>query len=222
MSLLRLIIVDDHEVVRLGLMTLFEEIEWVEVVAEVGTAKKALQAVDQHHPDIVILDINLPGESGIEVCQKITEKYPETKVIMLTSYLDDELIIRALQAGASGYVLKQVGSHTIIDALEVVRQGHSLLDPIVTQRIIARVRTNEKAKQMEAFNDLTSRELDVLFWIAQGRSNKQIADLLSISQKTTGHHVSKILLKLGLKNRVEAAKYASTHGIKSLRNDNVK
>ncbi|RLC98322.1 MAG: DNA-binding response regulator [Chloroflexota bacterium] len=219
MSALRLIIVDDHEVVRLGLMTLFEDIEWIEVLAEVGTAKETFHAVDLYHPDIVILDINLPGESGIEICQQITENYPETKVIMLTSYLDDELIIRALQAGASGYVLKQVDRNTIIDALEAVRQGNSLLDPIVTQRIIARVRTNEKAIQMRAFDDLTNRELDVLFWVAKGKSNEEIAGLLSITSKTIGHHVSNILHKLGVRNRVEAAIYASTHNIENMRND---
>ncbi|MEK6221663.1 MAG: response regulator transcription factor, partial [Chloroflexota bacterium] len=216
MTTLKVIIVDDHEVVRLGLMTLLDDLDWIEVVGEAGTAIEALQAVEQFHPDVVILDINLPGESGIYACQEITNKHPDTKVIILTAYLDDEIIMQALKAGASGYVLKKVGSHTIVDALDAVRQGNSLLDPIVTQKIISLVRDDEKEKQFTAFKDLTKREKEVLFWISTGKSNSQIADILFITQKTTGHHVSNILQKLKVKNRVEAAIFASKNDIDKL------
>jgi DNA-binding NarL/FixJ family response regulator len=208
MNRVRVILVDDHEVVRLGLMTLLEDLEWVNVVAEAGTAEEAIRVVAQHEPDVVVMDIRLPGESGIEACKTITARWPETRVIMLTSSADDELIFKALQAGASGYVLKQVGNQALVSALDAARKGESLLDPVVTQRVIAHVRDTEKQQQAQAFRDLSERELEVLALVAEGKSNAEIADQLTLSEKTVGHHVSAILSKLHLTNRIEAAVYA--------------
>lgn len=210
---IRLILVDDHEVVRLGLMSLMEDLDWVQVVDEVGTAQAALRAVDAHRPDVVVMDIRLPDESGIEACRKIVESWPETKVIMLTSYADDELIFKAIRAGASGYVLKQVGNQELIRALEAVRRGDALLDPAVTRRVLARMRESERQQQAGAFRDLSKRELQVLAQVAQGKSNPQIASQISLSEKTVRNHVSAILAKLGLENRVEAATFAVRHDI---------
>jgi DNA-binding NarL/FixJ family response regulator len=212
-SILRVILVDDHEIVRLGLRTLLEELSWVKVVAEAGSAEEALLAVDRHRPDVVLLDIRMPGESGLVASEQITRRWPETKVIFLTSYADDELIIRAIQAGASGYVLKQVGNRRLIDALDAVRQGEALLDPIVTRRLIARVRQSETKLQATAFKDLSAREMEVLAQVAQGKSNGEIALELSLSAKTVRNHVSAILAKLHLNNRVEAATYAVRNDI---------
>lgn len=208
MNRVRVVLVDDHEVVRLGLITLLEDLDWVEVAAEAGSAEEAVQAVRQHRPDVVVMDIRLPGESGIEACRKITSQWPETKVIMLTSSADDEIIFKALQAGASGYVLKQVGNQALISALQAARNGESLLDPFVTQRVILRMRETEKQRQAQAFRNLSERELEVLALVAEGKSNAEIASQLFLSEKTVGHHVSAILAKLELSNRIEAATFA--------------
>lgn len=207
------ILVDDHEVVRLGLRTLLEDLSWVNVVAEAGTAAAALRATQQHHPDVVVMDIRMPGESGIDACRQITDRFPDVRVIMLTSYTDDDLIFKALQAGASGYVLKQVGNKPLLDALDAVRQGQALLDPTVTQQVIDRVRQSEQAQQAAAFRDLSEREMEVLAEVAKGKSNGEIAQVLNLSEKTIRNHVSSILSKLGLSNRIEAATFAVRHDI---------
>ncbi|HFC12373.1 MAG TPA: response regulator transcription factor [Anaerolineae bacterium] len=211
---IRVILVDDHEIVRLGLMTLLDDFPWIEVVAEVGSAASAIKAVSTHQPDVVVMDIRMPGESGIDACREITRRWPHIRVIMLTSFADDDLIFRAIQAGASGYVLKQVGAHTLVDALDAARRGEALLDPVVTQRVIARMRQNEMDQQIAAFHDLSKREMQVLAQVALGKSNPEIAASLSLSQKTVRNHVSSILAKLGLSNRIQAATYAVQHDIK--------
>ncbi|MFW6069010.1 MAG: response regulator [Chloroflexota bacterium] len=207
------LLVDDHEVVRLGLMTLLEDIPWVNIVGEAGSAAEAIAEVDAWRPDVVVMDIRMPGESGIDACREIRQRWPETKVIMLTSYTDDDLIFQALQAGANGYVLKQVGNRPLIDALKAVREGQALLDPGVTQRVIERVRQHEMQTQAAAFKDLTARELEVLAEVARGKSNNEIAAALTVSEKTVRNHVSTILAKLGFSNRIEAATYAVRNNI---------
>lgn len=207
------ILVDDHEVVRLGMRTLLEDLPWVRVVAEAGTAKEAVRAAHKRHPDVVVMDIRMPGESGIDACRQITAQLPEVRVIMLTSHTDEDLIFKALQAGASGYVLKQVGNKPLIDALDAVRRGHALLDPTVTQRVIDRVRQSEQDRQAAAFRDLTAREMEVLAEVAKGKSNREIAQVLGVAEKTVRNHVSSILAKLNLSNRIEAATFAVRHDI---------
>lgn len=207
------ILVDDHEVVRLGLRTLLEDLPWVRVTAEAGTAVDALRAAEKHRPDVVVMDIRMPGESGIEACRQITARFPDVRVIMLTSYTDDDLIFQALQAGASGYVLKQVGNKPLIDALDAVRRGHALLDPTVTQRVIDRVRQSEQDRQAAVFRDLSEREMEVLAEVAKGKSNAEIAAALGLAEKTVRNHVSAILSKLTLTNRIEAATFAVRNDI---------
>jgi DNA-binding NarL/FixJ family response regulator len=210
-EIINVILVDDHEVVRLGLMTLLEDITWVRVVAEAGSADEAVLMVADHQPDVVVMDIRMPGSSGLDACQEITRRWPDTKVVMLTSFMDDELIFQAIQAGASGYVLKQVGNESLIKALGAVRRGEALLDPAVTQRVLKRVRETETDREAAAFRDLSDREMEVLGQVAQGKSNGEIASELSLSEKTVRNHVSAILSKLGLTNRIEAATYAVRH-----------
>lgn len=207
-EIIDVILVDDHEVVRLGLMTLLEDVPWVRVVAEAGSADEALQVVTRHKPDVVVMDIRMPGTSGLDACRQITKQWPEVNVVMLTSYMDDDLIFQAIQAGASGYVLKQVGNESLLDALAAVRQGEALLDPAVTQRVLKRVRESESDRQVAAFRDLSDREMEVLAQVAQGKSNGEIAGALTLSEKTVRNHVSTVLAKLGLSNRIEAATYA--------------
>jgi two-component system, NarL family, response regulator DevR len=209
----RVILADDHEVVRLGLKTLLDDVPWVQVVAQAGTADEAVRLAEAYLPDVVLMDIRMPGNSGIDACREITSRLDGVQVIMLTSYSDDELILKALQAGASGYILKQVGNRSIVSALEAVRSGNASLDPQVTRLVIEQVRKDEIARQAAAFRDLSSREMEVLAEVAKGLSNNEIAAVLNLSEKTVRNHVSAILNKLNLHNRIEAATYAVRHDI---------
>jgi two-component system response regulator DevR len=213
MKKLRILLVDDHEVVRLGLATLLEDIPGVIVVGEAGSAREAMIACERLDPDLVILDIRLPDQTGVDVCRRITERWPHMRVIMLTSYTDEDLITEAVLAGASGYVLKQVGNEELLRAIEAVRRGEALLDPQVTQRVLQRMRQTERLLDASAFYDLSKRELEVLHLVSQGKSNREIAEVLSVSEKTVRNHVSSLLNKLGLNNRIELATYAVKHRI---------
>lgn len=220
MSSLKILLVDDHEVVRMGLRMVLEQVTEVAVVAEAGTADEALRLCSSHQPDVIIMDIRMPpGKSGIEACRSITSRWPQMQVIMLTSFADDELIADAIEAGAVGYVLKQAGTGELVRALDAVRQGAAALDPSVTRRVLAMVRHRGEAKA-DPFAGLTERELDVLRLLAQGKSNIEIANVLVLSDKTVRNHISAILDKLNLANRVEAATYATGHGIQSYRTRN--
>lgn len=213
MKTLRVLLVDDHEVVRLGLATLLEDIPGVEVTGEAGTAREALMACERLAPDLVILDIRLPDQAGVDVCRQIVARWPHVKVIMLTSYASDDLIAEAILAGAAGYVLKQVGNEELLRAIEAVRRGEALLDPQVTRRVLERMRQTERLLDASAFHNLSDRELEVLLLVSQGKSNREIADILALSEKTARNHVSSLLEKLGKSNRIELATYAVKHRI---------
>ncbi|RMF34861.1 MAG: DNA-binding response regulator [Chloroflexi bacterium] len=210
---LRILIVDDHEVVRLGLRTLLDRHPQFTVVDEASTAREAVQKALQHQPDVVVMDIRLPGGSGIEACRKITEQIPETKVIMLTSYAEDEMLFDAITAGAAGYVLKQIGSDDLVRAIETVGRGDALLDPALVQKVFDRVREAARKEEAAAFADLTEQELRVLAQVAKGKTNREIAQALYLGEGTVRNYVSSILSKLGLSNRAEAAAYAVEHNI---------
>jgi two-component system response regulator DevR len=211
MSLIRVLLVDDHEIVRLGLMTLINDQENMEVVGEAGTAAEALRAVQELQPQVVLMDVRLPGEGGIEAARQITERYPETKVVMLTSFADDELVVRAIRAGAVGYVLKQVGNEELLRAISAAANGDALLDPATTSRLLSRVREAERRADENAFRDLSDRELEVLAEVSHGKSNAEIGEVLNLSEKTVRNYVSSILDKLTLNNRIELATYAVEH-----------
>ena len=210
----RILLVDDHEVVRLGLKSLLERHPQFEVVAEAGTAREALKYVDQFSPDVVVMDIRLPGGSGIDACEKITENYPDTQVIMLTSYAEDEMLFSAIRAGAAGYVLKQIGGDDLVRALEAVSRGEALLDPAVTQRIFQEVRRAAKEEEASAFADLTQQEKHVLILVSEGKTNREIAKELFLGEGTVRNYVSSILSKLNDSNRAEAAAYAVEHNLR--------
>ncbi len=211
MSVIRVLLVDDHEIVRLGLMTLINDQENMEVVGEAGTASEALRAVQELQPQVVLMDVRLPGEGGIEAARQITERYPETKVVMLTSFADDELVVRAIRAGAVGYVLKQVGNEELLRAISAAAHGDALLDPATTSRLLSRVREAERKADENAFRDLSDRELEVLAEVTHGKSNAEIGEVLNLSEKTVRNYVSSILDKLALNNRIELATYAVEH-----------
>lgn len=210
----RILLVDDHEVVRLGLKSLLERHPNFEVVAEAGTAREALERVKAFSPDVIVMDIRLPGGSGIEACQEITSKFPDVKVIMLTSYAEDEMLFSAIRAGAAGYVLKQIGGEDLVRAIEAVGRGEALLDPAVTQRIFQEVRRAARDEEGSAFSALTQQEKHVMLLVSEGKTNREIAKALFLGEGTVRNYVSSILSKLGVSNRAEAAAYAVEHNLR--------
>jgi two-component system, NarL family, response regulator DevR len=210
----RIILVDDHEVVRLGLKALLERHPHFEVVGEAASSREAIELVNNIQPDVVVMDIRLPGTSGIEACEEITRRFPSTKVIMLTSYAEDEMLFSAIRAGASGYVLKQINGNDLIHALEAVARGEALLDPAVTQRVFQEVRRAVKEEEASAFAHLSQQEKHVLLLVSEGKTNREIAKALFLGEGTVRNYVSSILSKLGVSNRAEAAAYAVEHSLR--------
>ena len=207
-------VVDDHEVVRLGLRGLLERQPGWEVVAEASTGDEAVAQALEYRPDVVVMDIRLAGSSGIDACRRIISQSPETRVVMLTSYAEDELLFDAIAAGAAGYVLKQIGSDELVRAIETVGRGEALIDPSLTRRVLARVREAARKEAFAAFSDLTEQELRVLSLISEGKTNREIAESLYLGEGTVRNYVSNILGKLGVSNRAEAAAYAVEHNLK--------
>lgn len=207
----RILLVDDHAIVRLGLMTLLNDQPDMQVVGEASTAAEAVEAVENLHPDVVLMDIRLPGEGGIEATRQVTARFPKSKVVILTSYADDEMVMHAINAGAMGYVLKQVGNEELLRAIRAAARGEALLDPSTTARLLSRVREAERKDEQDAFRDLSDREMDVLTHLARGKTNAEIGRLLNLSEKTVGNYVGSIFEKLHLNNRIEAAAYAYEH-----------
>ena len=203
-----ILLVDDHEVVRLGLKSLLEHNDQFEVVAEAGTAKEAVAQVEKYHPDVVLMDIRLPGSSGIEACEEITKRWPDVRVVILTSYAEDEMLFSAIRAGASGYVLKQIGAEGLITAIEAACRGEALLDPAVTQRVFQEVRRAVKEEEAAAFANLSQQEKHVLALVSEGKTNREIASALYLGEGTVRNYVSSILSKLGVSHRAAAAAYA--------------
>ena len=214
MKQLRIIIVDDHEVVRLGLRTLLDRHSDFTVVDEAGTAREAIEKTLHQAPDVVVMDVRLQGGSGIEACREIMAQAPDTKVIILTSYAEDELLFDAISAGAAGYVLKQIGGDELVRSIEAVGRGEALLDPSLVQKVFARVREAVRKEEAAAFTDLTDQELRVLAQVAEGKTNREIAKALYLGEGTVRNYVSSILSKLSLTNRAEAAAYAVEHSLK--------
>ena len=210
---LNILLVDDHEVVRVGLRTLIERQPGMEVVGEAGTVAQAIFLARQLAPDVVVMDIRLPDDSGLEACRQIKAERSETKIIILTSYPDDKTIFDAIAAGADGYVLKLVGSGELIRALEQVGRGDSPLDPSIANRILAKVREATKWEQAQAFACLSAQEVRILALVAEGQTNREIGAALHLSEKTVRNYVSDILSKLGLTSRAQAAAYAARHRI---------
>ena len=211
---IRILICDDHEVVREGLRTLLAGRSDLEVVAEAGTSADAVEAAARARPDIVIMDVRLPDGSGVEACRAIREILPATRVIMLTSYPDDEALYASIVAGASGYLLKQTRAAALIEAIDAVSKGRALLDPSITARVLERVRRGSSDED-PAIASLTDQERKVLEQLATGKTNREIGVVLFLSEKTVKNYVSRILEKLGLHRRAEAAAFAARRGIEA-------
>ncbi len=210
---LRVLIVDDHEVVREGLRSLLNRREGISVVGEAGTVGTAVEEAARLRPDVVIMDVRLPDGSGVEACREIRQENPNTKVIMLTSYADDEAVFASILAGAAGYLLKQTRGQALAEAIEAVAQGGSLLDPAVTQKVLERVRSLGGRRPDDSLASLSDQEQKILLLIAEGKTNKEIAEEIFLSDKTVKNYVSSILSKLNLRRRAEAAAFIARKGL---------
>jgi two-component system response regulator DevR len=206
---LRLLVVDDHEVVRQGLVALLDRRAGFEVVAQAGSVGEAIAQARLHRPDIVVMDVRLPDGSGVEACREIRAELPATRVIMLTSFPDDEAVLSAIVAGASGYLLKQIRARDLVAALEAVGRGESLLDPAVTERVLERVRRIASGQANDELSVLTPQEQKILLLVAEGKTNKEIAVDVFLSDKTVKNYVSSILSKLNLERRAQAASFVA-------------
>ena len=204
---IRVFLLDDHEIVRTGLRSLLESTDDLEVVGEAGTVAEALSRIPALRPDVAILDVRLPDGSGVEVCRDIRAQMPTTACIMLTSYADDEALFASIMAGSSGYVLKQVGGNSLVDDVRRVAGGESLLDPALTDRVLRRLREGPEEEPLLA--SLTRQERRILDLIAEGKTNRQIAEDMYLAEKTVKNYVSNLLTKLGMERRTQAASYAT-------------
>ena len=210
---IRLLVVDDHEVVRQGLVALFDRREPFQVVAQAGTVAEAIDQARRFEPDIVVMDIRLPDGSGIAACREIRAERPETRVDMLTSYPDEEAVLLAIVAGASGYLLKQTRARDLVAALVAVAAGESLLDPAVTGTVLERIRKVANGTEPDELSSLNRRERAILLLVAEGMTNKEIATEVFLSDKTVKNYVSSILSKLDLQRRAQAAAYMANHRV---------
>jgi DNA-binding NarL/FixJ family response regulator len=201
----RVMVVDDHEVVRQGVRALLNRRPGWSVVAEAGTVAQAVELALREKPDVVVMDVRLPDGSGVEACREIRSEIPDTRVLMLTSYADDEAVMSSVLAGASAYLLKQTHGEQLVEALDSVARGETILDPKVTTRVLDQLRGIIAADDREA--QVTETEHKILLLIAEGKTNREIAAELYFSDKTVKNYVSNILSKLDMHRRTEAAAY---------------
>jgi DNA-binding NarL/FixJ family response regulator len=203
---MNVVLVDDHEVVRAGLAALVASQEDMEVVGEAGTVFDAVRVVGYKSPDVVVIDVRLPDGSGVEACRQIKEQWPHIKVLMLTSFADDEALYASIMAEASGYVLKRVGGDELIDNIRRVGAGESLLDPGLVDSVFRRIRGEEDDPLLAR---LSPQERNILNHLAEGLTNRQIAERMFLAEKTVKNYVSNVLAKLGMSRRSEVAAYAA-------------
>jgi len=204
---LRVLLVDDHEVVRTGLKALLDAQDDITVVGEAGTAKDAVRRVGYDAPDLVVMDVRLPDGSGVDACRTIRTRWPDVSVLILTSFADQEALMSAILAGASGYVLKRVDTDGIVESVRRAGRGESLLDPDMTERLFAKLRGGSSEDPLIA--KLSPQERRILALVAEGKTNRQIAEELFLAEKTVKNYVSNLLAKMGMSRRSEAAAYAA-------------
>lgn len=204
---LKVLLVDDHEVVRAGLKGLIDAHDDLTVVGEADTAEEAVRRVGYDDPDVVVLDVRLPDESGIEACREIRSRFPQVRVLILTSFADEEALMAAILAGASGYVLKRVKGTDLVEDIRRVGAGESLLDPEMTDRLFERLRSGPREDPL--LTTLTQQERKIVNHIAEGKSNREIAEEMFLAEKTVKNYVSNVLTKMGMSRRSEAAAYVA-------------
>jgi len=207
---IRLLMVDDHEVVRVGLRTLLARYPQIEIVAEADSVATAVAEAIRTKPDTVLLDVRLPDGSGFEACRRMHEAGLDARVLILTAFADDETILRSIQAGADGYLLKEINGEALVKAIEAVASGNSILDPNVTARVMKHIQTLGAGSQ-DKMELLSAQEQRVLALVAEGKTNKEIAAALGLSDKTVKNYLSNVLDKLQLHRRAQAAAYFAQH-----------
>ena len=212
--MINVMIVDDHEVVRMGLKMLFQGEKDIRIVGEAADAETALKTIVNSQPDVVIMDVRLPGKDGLEACSEIHQQFPDVRVVMLTSYLDDNSLSGALRVGASGFVLKTVGNQELLRAIHAAQRGEIALDPQTAARLVSQYQSLENKVEGQIFKSLSPREIDVLNCIIQGMTNKEAGKELNLSEVTVRNYLSNILEKVNLKNRTELVSFALKHHFK--------
>jgi two-component system, NarL family, response regulator DevR len=210
---LRVMLVDDHDIVRDGIRALLERAEDVLVCAEAATMRQAVDRADRSLPDLVIMDVRLPDGSGVEATREIRTAHPDVKVLMLTSFADDQALFASILAGAAGYVLKQINGEDLLRAVRTVAGGDSLLDAAVTAQVLERLRSDKHMLRDERLARLSPQEERILQLVADGRTNKEIGDQLGLAEKTVKNYMSSVLTKLQVGRRAEAAAYLARHTI---------
>ncbi|MER7895029.1 response regulator transcription factor [Streptomyces sp. NPDC096046] len=209
-SPIRVFLLDDHEVVRRGVRDLLNDEPDITVIGEAATVEQALVRVPALRPQVAVLDVRLPDGDGVTVCRELRSHMPELACLMLTSFDDEEALLDSIMAGASGYVLKQIQGSDLVSAVRTVAAGQSLLDASATTKLMARLRGEQtKEPEQEALPDLTEREREILALIGEGLTNRQIGQRLYLAEKTVKNHISRLLAKLGVERRVQAAVIAS-------------
>lgn len=208
---IKVLLVDDHEMVRIGLSAVLSTEEGLEIVGEAGNGEDGIRLAREYEPDVVMMDLVMDGMDGVETTRRIVEMLPDCKVIVLTSYVDDDKLYPVIEAGAFSYLLKTSRASEIADAIRAAARGQSVLEPQVTAKMMDRLRQPKRRETAHA--DLTEREMDVLRLIAEGKSNQEIADALFIGVKTVKFHVTNLLAKLGVEDRTQAAIYALKNGL---------
>lgn len=204
---IRVMLVDDHEIVRMGLRTLLERQGGIEVAGEASTAAEAVEMALDLRPDVVLMDVRLPDESGVEACRRIREEDDGIRVIMLTSYSDDDALFASIMAGASGYLLKRIDAANLCRTVLAAGMGESIIDPALSERVVSRIKEISAGAPSRGFDLLTGREKEILGLVADGLTNKEIADRVCLSAKTVRNYVSTMLQKLGFSSRTQAAVY---------------
>ncbi len=203
----RVFLLDDHEVLRLGVRELLESEGDIAVVGEAGTGEQALARIPATRPAVAVLDVRLPDTNGVDVCREIRSRHPEIRCLMLSSFPDDDALVQAIIAGASGYLLKQIRGTDIVDAVRRVARGESLLDGSASRRVRQRIRAS--AEEDERLGRLTPQERRILALVTDGLTNRQIAESMHLAEKTVKNYVSNLLAKLGMERRTQAAVYAT-------------
>ncbi|HXF71105.1 MAG TPA: response regulator transcription factor [Actinomycetota bacterium] len=204
-------LVDDHEVVRAGIRALIQSTDDIVVTAEAASVREAIDEADRSRPDVVVMDVRLADGSGIEATREIRARHPKTRVVMLTSFADDEALFASIMAGASGYVLKQVKGNELLRAIRLVGKGESLLDPAVTNAVLERLRKGKHLLKDEKLARLSPQEERILALVSEGKTNREIGEELRLAEKTVKNYVSSILSKLEVARRAEAAAYLARH-----------
>ncbi len=211
--MIRIMLVDDHEVVRMGIQAAIDSAEDMQVVSSLSDGAQAIKEAPITRPDVVLLDVLMPVMDGIETCRRLREELPDAHIVMLTSHTDEDAVLAAIMAGASGYLLKNTSSRAIVEAVRAVSEGRSTLDPTVTAGVLERLRASDPADNDSGLKDLSEREQEVLVLVAEGMTNLEIAERLVLSPHTIRNHVSNILTKLGLRRRSDAAVFAERHNL---------